>query len=371
MPLPMSIPKYTPLEHCAGGNDSQSPQPSPCRGGGSRIDYLLWGSILAVVLCYAYAALGLDRLFGVAWLAEFSASVYSLMHTIWWGMLIGILMIALLAAVPRALVLTALGTNRGLSGIVRATVAGLLLDLCSHGILMVGAKLYERGATTGQVMAFLIASPWNSFSLTLILIALIGLAWTFVFIVCSLVIGVLTGWLFDRLVARGVLPGNPNRFELAEDFRWWGFLREQWSGFRFSWAWLWGMLWRGLLDSRMVVRWILFGVLLTAGVRVLIDGDTFSSYFGPTVLGLLMTLAVATVLEICSEGSAPIAADLLKVAGAPGNSFAFLMTGVATDYTEIMILKDTTRSWKIALFLPLLTTPQILVLAWLMNQSVT
>lgn len=44
------------------------------------------------------------------------------------------------------------------------------------------------------------------------------------------------------------------------------------------------------------------------------------------------------------------------------------MTGVATDYTEIMILKDTTRSWKIALFLPLLTTPQILVIAWLMNQ---
>ena len=45
------------------------------------------------------------------------------------------------------------------------------------------------------------------------------------------------------------------------------------------------------------------------------------------------------------------------------------MTGVTPDYTEIMILKDTTRSWKIALFLTLLTTPQILVIAWLMNQT--
>ena len=35
---------------------------------------------------------------------------------------------------------------------------------------MVGAKLYERGASIGQVMAFLIASPWNSFSLTLTLV---------------------------------------------------------------------------------------------------------------------------------------------------------------------------------------------------------
>ncbi len=46
-------------------------------------------------------------------------------------------------------------------------------------------------------------------------------------------------------------------------------------------------------------------------------------------------------MEACSQGSAPIAADLLTRAGAPGNSFAFLMTGVATDYTEIMVLKET------------------------------
>ena len=54
-------------------------------------------------------------------------------------------------------------------------------------------------------------------------------------------------------------------------------------------------------------------------------------------------------------------------AGAPGNSFAFLMTGVATDYTEIMVIKDTTKSWKLALFLPLITVPQVLLIAWLIN----
>ena len=41
---------------------------------------------------------------------------------------------------------------------------------------MVGMKLYERGASLGQVFAFLIASPWNSLSVTLVLIALIGIA---------------------------------------------------------------------------------------------------------------------------------------------------------------------------------------------------
>lgn len=43
------------------------------------------------------------------------------------------------------------------------------------------------------------------------------------------------------------------------------------------------------------------------------------------------------------------------------------MTGVSTDYTEIMVMRDATKSWKIALFLPLLTVPQIVVISWLMN----
>ena len=100
-------------------------------------------------------------------------------------------------------------SNGGLNGILRATGAGLLLDLCSHGILMVGMRLYERGASLGQVMAFLIASPWNSISLTIILVALIGLPWTLAFIVLSAVIAVVSGLIFERLTANGTLPSNP------------------------------------------------------------------------------------------------------------------------------------------------------------------
>jgi hypothetical protein len=43
------------------------------------------------------------------------------------------------------------------------------------------------------------------------------------------------------------------------------------------------------------------------------------------------------------------------------------MSGAATDYTEIMVLKETTKSWKATFALPLLTTPQVLVIAWILN----
>jgi hypothetical protein len=45
------------------------------------------------------------------------------------------------------------------------------------------------------------------------------------------------------------------------------------------------------------------------------------------------------------------------------------MAGAATDYTEIMVLKETTKRWKTALILPLLTVPQVLLLGWILNMA--
>lgn len=338
-----------------------------CHSDSGRIDFLLWGSLCSVIILYVYAAWVPSNLYLPDWLQQLSASVFDLINTMWWGILIGIMMVAVLAKIPREFVISVLGSQRGLSSILRATAAGFLLDLCSHGILMVGAKLYERGVSVGQLMAFLIASPWNSFSLTLILIALIGLPWTLAFIGLSMLIAIITGLIFDTLVNRQILPDNPNTVDLPADFRFFTEAKKGWVSTQFTPIFFLDMLITGVKESRMVLRWILFGVLLASLVRTLMTPDQFGAYFGPTLLGLGLTLVVATIVEVCSEGSTPIAADLLTRADAPGNSFAFLMTGVATDYTEIMVLKDTTKSWKIALFLPLLTVPQVIIIAWLLN----
>ena len=192
-----------------------------CHEEPKKIDLLLWGSMFLVAVLFAHYAWFKDVLAVPGWYLLLAESVFHLMHTIWWGIVVGILMLAALAKIPREFVISILGTNSGLNGILRATAAGVLLDLCSHGILMVGAKLYERGASIGQVMAFLIASPWNSFSLTLILIALIGIKWTVAFIVLSMVIAIIVGLLFDFLVAKGQLPSNPRVVDLPENFKFW------------------------------------------------------------------------------------------------------------------------------------------------------
>jgi len=331
----------------------------------AKRDYFFWTCLVIVGIAYP---LGFflqhehDSVLGV-----FTGGIYELFNKMWWGIAIGIAFVGILGRIPRELVMGLLGRDGGFSSLLRATFAGVFLDLCSHGILAVGMKLYERGASIGQIMAFLLASPWNSFSLTLILFGLIGVQWTLVFIALSLVIGLITGAIFDALVQRGTLPDNPWREQLKDPRpvgEMWGELHQS---LQFSLAGTGDILREGFAGSRVVIRWSLFGLILAGLIRALVPPEVFATWFGATFAGLWLTLLATTVIEVCSEGSTPIAADLMNRAQAPGNSFTFLMAGVATDYTEVMSIRDTTKSWKIALFLPLVTVPQVMLIGYLLN----
>ncbi|MEO0017648.1 MAG: hypothetical protein RLZZ522_931 [Verrucomicrobiota bacterium] len=363
VPEPLREPPLPELRSCC------APEPATggaCCGGSKRgrPDWLLW------ISCGMFGA-GLAAHWlvpaGPEWLGVYGHSCAGLLRQTWWSLALGIVSVAVIGRVPRELVAAVLGRGGSFGGLLRAVAAGVALDLCNHGILMVGMTLYKRGASLGQTLAFLIASPWNSLSLTLILAALIGWGWMALFIALSAVVALCTGWIVDRMVAAGTLPANPNAVKLPTGYRtgpaWWGVARSLKPG-----AENYRKLAReGVAGSRMVLRWILFGFVVTGLIRALVPEAWFAQTFGPTLVGMLLTLLATTLLEVCSEGSSPIAADLLTRAHAPGNAFVFLMAGAATDYTEVMSLRATTGSWKAALALPLISIPQVLVLGWLIQ----
>ena len=349
--------------------DTPEPTDGTSHAGGcrraARADYLLWSCSVATATLVGAHFLPLPA--GV--LDALAQAAFEIFAEIWWGIVIGVFSVGLLSKVPREFVIGVLGRGGTFGGVLRATGAGVLFDVCSHGVLILGMKLYERGASPGQVAAFLVSSPWNSFSLTLILIGLVGLGWTLAFIVFSMLVAIVTGVAFDRLVEHGTLPRNPHRAE-ADSLERFDFLAEARRGIagtRLNRDFFTDVVRDGLSGSRMVLRWILFGLLTAAVIRAAVPLHHFEGLFGPTLAGLGLTLVAATIIEVCSEGTVPVAGDLLTRARAPGNAFTFLMAGVATDYTEIMSLRETTKSWRTALFLPLVTLPQILLLGWLMN----
>lgn len=80
------------------------------------------------------------------------------------------------------------------------------------------------------------------------------------------------------------------------------------------------------------------GVASAAGAYV--PSYFFTKYMGASLLGVFVTLGFAAVIEVCSQGSAPMAFELFRQIAALGNSFIFLMAmaEVVTDYTEIGLL---------------------------------
>jgi len=332
-----------------------------------RHDYVLYTCIGIITL-----AITLNQIFALPnALHHFAQACAELLLTMWWGVALGIIIVGAMSKMPRRLFTAMMGKSDGFSGLFRAVLAGVFLDLCCHGILLVASKLYERGVGLPQVFTFLIASPWNSFSLTLILISLVGLKWTLAYILGSVIIAVVTGYILQVLIRMGKISDNPNKIQNTEDdipkFReefalFFQSIRPSFSGFIF-------ILKSGWIDGRSIIKWLLLGVVIAASINAFVPPDLFKGLFGPTLAGLFLTVVVATIIETCSEGSAPIAGTLFNAASAPGNAFAFLMAGVATDYTEIMVIREFTKSWKLAFLLPLLTVPQVIFIGWIMNMA--
>lgn len=350
---------------CCGSNQTKSPETSPpscCDPKPKKWDSLLWITSLVIISALLW------NFFQSSSSSKIDLLALSVSHSLsqmWIGMLMGIFFVALLEHLPDGVVPQILGTHQGYRGILRAILAGVVLDLCNHGILLIALGLYRKGASLGQVFAFLIASPWNSISLTLILISMIGLSWTLLFIAASAFIGFISGCFIEKMVQKEMIPKNPYQNNLSPSSPLKGI--QILKSFHLSpQGWL-KIIFQGVKASKMLFRWLFLGIIITALIQVFVPTSWYQSWFGPHLIGLILTLLAATLIEVCSEGSVPIASDLFTRAQAPGNAFAFLMAGASTDYTEVMALQEVTGSWKLALLLPLITIPQILIISWLMN----
>lgn len=256
--------------------------------------------------------------------------------------------------------------------IFTAAGLGFLASSCSHGCLALTMELYRKGASVPAVITFLLASPWASLSLTLLIISLLG--WKGLLIVgMALGVSVSTGFVFQQLERKGVLEPNPHRIEVRDDFSVLEDMKERfrqrsWTaqailedvhGIAFG---AWGL-------AQMVLLWVAIGFTLSALIGNFIPHGWWSRYFGPTIPGLLATLAVATAIEVCSEGTAPLAVEIYRQTGALGNAFTFLMAGVVTDFTELSLVWANIGK-KTVFWLMAVTLPQVFLLGLLMNYLV-
>ena len=291
-------------------------------------------------------------------LAPLNESFIAYFKIIWWAILLGLLIGGLIDHfVPENFIFKYLGQKK-VSAIFYAVIAGFLMSACSHGILAISMQLYKKGASTSAVITFLLASPWANLPVTILLFSFFGIKALF-FILAAMVIAVITGFIYMALEkAKWIESHQVHKFDTS--YEWNAF-----KDFNLKEA-AHGTLRGALSLANMVLWWILIGFTVAVLIRAYVPAHLFTQYLGPTFSGLILTLLFATIIEVCSEGSAPIAFEIFSKVGAFGNPFVFLMAGVVTDYTEIGLIWSNIGK-KAAIWLPIVTVPQVLLLGYLFN----
>lgn len=302
-------------------------------------------------------------------LAPFRNSLFMYAKKIWWAVALGLFMGGLIDNyVPREHI-SYLLAGKSKRTIFYSVILGFLMSTCSHGILALSIQLHKKGASNPAVVSFLLASPWANMTITIMLIGFFGLKALFI-ILSAILVAVITGLIYQVLEDKGLIEKNNNAAATEKDFSIIKDIKMRFKAYKFSSETFKKDLkgiYNGIISlGGMVLWWILIGIGIASLAGAYIPAHVFHKYMGPSVFGLLVTLALATVIEVCSEGSAPMAFEIFRRTGAFGNCFVFLMAGVITDYTEIGLLWHNVGR-KVAIWLPVITVPQVVILGILGN----
>ncbi len=225
--------------------------------------------------------------------------------------------------------------NTKLSSLVKATISGMLLPICSCGVVPLAMSLYYSGAYLGPTLAFLVATPIINPAAVLLAFALLGPQLTIIYVITGFILPIIIGvignkWGKNELVspmaaAMANAPAGAGLKRFAKVKTPWH--KKFYSGLD------WGVRSLGLQVSRYVLVGILFAALLLTIIPMSFIQDYLSS---PALISLLGVVILGAIMYVCAVGHIPFIAALIAAGAAPGVAITFLLSGVATNLPELI-----------------------------------
>ncbi len=252
------------------------------------------------------------------------------------------------------------GQNR-LWDIVKASLFGVPLPLCSCSVLPVGLALRKHGASRGAVTSFLISTPQTGIDSIIVTGSIIGGVFAIFKVISAFVTGILGGLITQLLIKIGFASekedsevqapscsNHPEEDSQCEHSASNGCDSECDKTQNFVTI-LCAKVKHALYYGYVVLikdisKPFLFGVLIATVITLFIPDKILetnaSSGYG-YALSMLLMLIIGVPMYVCSTASVPIAAALMIKGVSPGAAFVFLMTGPATNLATLVAL------WKI------------------------
>ncbi len=227
--------------------------------------------------------------------------------------------------IPREKIYKHLSGNK-IGSIVKASLFGVPLPLCSCGVIPVAAYLRKEGAGKGSTVSFLSSTPTTGVDSILATYSLLGPLFAIIRPVAAFFAGILSGSLTGILEKKqnegNIKPeGNSCNICNIEGPHSHSFLEKIKNVFQYGFI--------ELIDD--AGKWILIGVVAGGIIGFIIPGDFIEQYLSNPLLAYPIMLLISIPMYICATGSIPIAAALIIKGMTPGAGLIFLIAGPATN----------------------------------------
>ncbi len=264
---------------------------------------------------------------------EFLWALIDLSNAMALYILLGLLLAGILhEAVPGDFVRRHLGQS-GIKSVIKATLLGAPIPICSCGVIPLAASLQKSGASAGAVLSFLISAPITGIDSILATYGIFGMPFTIYRVISSVFIAIMAGILvniFDKKKPR-FFQGDKRELLFHPDSR----KRAVKKPFSIKRA-LHYAFFVLLKDISGPLFW---GLVAGAAITVMIPDEIGEFLKNHTALSYLLAILIAVPMYVCATASLPIAAALV-IKGAPlGAAFIFLTAGPATNTVTIAVVK--------------------------------
>lgn len=280
------------------------------------------------------------------------------LDTAFW-LLAGLLLAGLIKGwIPQSLVRRWLD-GRGAGTVVRASLIGAPLPLCSCGVLPAAIGLRRAGASKPSTVSFLIATPETGVDSVALSYALLGPVLAVVRPVAAILSAIFSGLLvlgFDG--NRDNPPPEPTANTCCGRSHG-GCDTEQTDNQAYKApkeTFIHSLT--DLVDD--IAAWLAFGLVLAALVSTLVEPSALLEV-GDSVWTLLLMLLVGLPLYICATASTPLAAAMLAAGLSPGAVLVFMLAGPATNIASIGILSRELGVRAVTLYLTGICTSALLL----------
>jgi len=226
-----------------------------------------------------------------------------------------------------------LGKNNFMS-VIKASLFGIPLPLCSCGVLPAALSLKKGGASKGSVVSFLITTPTTGVDSIMATYGLLGWVFTVFRIVATFIIGMVAGVVTNIFSEKAESPISREKNDSCKaccgnhSVGNHTFVEKIIGALRYAFF--------DLLED--VGPWLLFGVLVGGAIGYFVPDTFVETHMGSIWQSMFIMLAVGTPMYVCASGSLPIAAALMLKGLNPGAAFVFLLVGPATNAAAITVI---------------------------------